>query len=250
MRRPHLAAFAVVFLCAGRLAAQDTVEILREQQEDFVPSPPATPWWEWDAATGGWLGARIWLQDRGIELFGGYNYTLQSAVSVSGSAGSSWIYSGMLDYGVQLDLEKLAGWPGASVQTTWLWIHGNSIEESIQDNLLISSDLAGFNTFRMLDLWFQQNLLDDRISVRLGQFTADSEFVRSASSGLFLNRSLGWPASIAASWAEDRGPLPRGPPAVHPTDRSPSSPRCSKAMCMTRPSTPGFLEPQPGCRIF
>ena len=103
-----------LLICA-ELPAQDTVEILRQQQEDFVPSPPATPWWEWDAATGDWIGARPWLQDRGVEIFGGYSYTLQSAISTDGSGGSSWIYSGMLDYGVQLDLEKLVGWPGATV---------------------------------------------------------------------------------------------------------------------------------------
>jgi len=216
-------ALGIFFLGADRLPAQDVVELLREQQVDFVASPPATPWWEWDAATGDWFGARTSLQDRGIELFGGYNYTLQCAIPTSGSGASNWIYSGMLDYGVQLDLDKLVGWPGASVQTTWLWIHGNTMEESLQDDLLISSDLAGFNTFRMLDLWFQQNLLDEKISIRVGQFTADSEFVRSAGAGVFLNRSLGWPALLAAN-------LPGGGPsvplatlglrlAVQPTDR-------------------------------
>lgn len=207
MHRTCSVTFGILLLCAEATPAQDTVEILRQQQEDFVPSPPATPWWEWDAATGDWIGARPWLQDRGVEMFGGYNYTLQSALSTVGSGGSDWIYSGMLDYGVQLDLEKLIGWQGATVQTLWLWIHGNAIEESLQDNLLISSDLAGFNTFRMLDLWFQQNLLDDRISLRAGQFTADTEFVRSAYSGLFLNRSLGWPVVLAAN-------LPGGGPSV------------------------------------
>lgn len=207
MRRAFFITLGILLLCADGLRAQDTVEILREQQEDFVSSPPATPWWEWDAATGDWLGSRTRFQDRGVEIFGGYNYTLQSAISTDGSGGTNWIYSGMLDYGVQLDLEKLIGWQGASVQTLWLWIHGNAIEESLQDDLLISSDLAGFETFRMLDLWFQQNLLDDRISLRVGQFTADTEFVRSAYSSLFLNRSLGWSAILAAN-------LPGGGPSV------------------------------------
>lgn len=222
MRRWRFFLPAVFFLWAQALPAQDVVELLREQQEDFVSSPPATPWWEWDAATGDWFGTRTRLQDRGVEIFGGYNYTLQSAISVSGPGGSNGIYSGMLDYGIHLDLEKLVGWPGASVQTIWLWIHGNAIEESIQDDLMISSDLAGFQTFRMLELWFQQNVLDEKISIRAGQFTADTEFVRSAHAGVFLNRSLGWPALLAAN-------LPGGGPsvplatlgvrlAVHPTD--------------------------------
>jgi porin len=200
-------ALLALLLFAPQLPAQDMVEFLEEQQLDYKPSPPETPWWEWDAATGSWFGARTSLQDRGIEFFGGYNYTLQSAINISGAEGSAMIYSGMLDYGLQLDLEKLVGWTGASVQTTWMWISGNTVEESIQDNLLISSDLAGFNTFRMLDLWFQQNLFEDRISLRVGQFTADTEFVRTAYSGQFLNRSLGWPALLAMN-------LPGGGPSV------------------------------------
>jgi len=207
MRRSLLVALGILFTWAGGLWAQDTVEILRWQQDDFVSSPPAMPWWDWDAATGDWIGSRTKLQDKGVEIFGGYSYTIQSAISTDGSGGAEGIYSGILDYGVQLDLEKLIGWQGASAQTLWLWIHGNAIEESLRDDLLISSDLAGFDTFRMLDLWFQQNLLDDRISLRVGQFTADSEFVRSAYSGVFLNRSLSWPAFLAAN-------LPGGGPSV------------------------------------
>lgn len=207
MCRSALMALGIFLFWVGRLSAQDTVEILREQQVDFIPSPPATPWSQWDAVTGDWFGARSSLQSRGIEFFGGYNYTVQSAINVSGAPGSGWIYSGMLDYGLHLDLEKLVGWRGASVQTTWLWISGNAIEESVQDNLLISSDLAGFNTFRMLDLWFQQNLLDNKISLRVGQFTADTEFVRSSYSSHFLNRSMGWPVILAAN-------LPGGGPSV------------------------------------
>lgn len=219
-RRLVLVGVGILYLGASGLRAQDVVEFLREQQEDFVSSPPTAPWWDWDAATGDWIGTRTGLQDLGVEIFGGYNYTLQSALSRSGR--TDWIYSGLLDFGVHLDLEKSIGWTGASVQTTWIWIHGNTIEESLRDDLMISSDLAGFETFRMLDLWFQQNILDDKISLRIGQFTADTEFVRSVGAGVFLNRSLGWPALLAAN-------LPGGGPsvplatlgarlAIHPTD--------------------------------
>ena len=44
-------------------------------------------------------------------------------------------------------------------------------------NFLTISNIAGFNTFRNFELWFQQNLWEDKISLRLGQLAADSEFV-------------------------------------------------------------------------
>jgi porin len=71
---------------------------------------------------------------------------------------------------------------------------------------LTISNIAGFNTLRMDELWFQQNLLDERISVRLGQIRADSEFVISESGLLFLNATLGFPAFMYTN-LPDGGPV-------------------------------------------
>jgi hypothetical protein len=59
---------------------------------------------------------------------------------------------------------------------------------------MIYENIAGFNTLRNYELWFQQNLLDDKISIRLGQLAADTEFVISDYAALFLNGTFGWPA--------------------------------------------------------
>src|SRR5262245_56445510 len=53
---------------------------------------------------------------------------------------------------------------------------------------------AGFNTSRNHELWFQQNLLSDKISIRLGQLAADKGFVISDYAASFLNGTFGWPA--------------------------------------------------------
>ena len=118
--RTSTVACGLLGFLAEPLVAQDTVEFLQEQQTD-VHFPPATPWWEFEAGTGDWFGARTFLQERGIEWFGGYSYTVQSALPYTGPASGEWIYSGMLDFGLHLDLERLVGWTGGSFQTTWLW---------------------------------------------------------------------------------------------------------------------------------
>jgi hypothetical protein len=35
-------------------------------------SKDADPWWKWEHATGDWLGVRTKLEDKGVEISGGY----------------------------------------------------------------------------------------------------------------------------------------------------------------------------------
>jgi len=155
-------------------------------------SAEAAPVLERDQVTGDWVGVRPMLSDRGIEIFGGY--TVEVWGNTSGGLKTGTVYTGLLDFGAEVDLEKAIGWEGASVSTTWLWLSGRDASEDLAGNFLTISNIAGFNTLRMFELWFQQELLDDKISIRLGQLSADSEFLISDYSGLFINGTFGWPA--------------------------------------------------------
>lgn len=152
----------------------------------------AEPFFERNQVTGDWAAARPLLSDHGIEIFGGY--TAEVWGNTSGGLKTGSVYTGLLDFGAEVDLEKAAGWKGASMQTTWLWLSGRDASGDLAGNFLTISNIAGFNTLRMFGLWFQQNLLEDKISIRLGQLSADSEFLISEYSGLFINGTFGWPA--------------------------------------------------------
>jgi len=158
---------------------------------------------ERDQVTGEWMGARPVLSDHGIEIFGGY--TVEVWGNTRGGIKTGSVYTGLLDFGAEVDLEKAVGWKGASVSTTWLWLSGRDASEDLVGNFLTVSNIAGFNTLRMFELWFQQNLLDDKISLRLGQLAADSEFLISDYSGLFINGTFGWP-SVACVNIPNGGP--------------------------------------------
>ena len=128
-------------------------------------NPPAVDWLHADGLTGDWGGLRTTLQDRGVEIFGGY--TVEVWGNTTGGIEQGAVYTGLLDFGVNLDLEKAIGWEGGSVSTTWLWLSGRDASEDLVGNFLTISNIAGFNTLRMLELWFQQNLLNDKISCAL-----------------------------------------------------------------------------------
>lgn len=104
------------------------------------------------------------------------------------------VYTGLGTLSVDIDLETLMGWNGASFHNSWLWLSGQDASEELVGNFLTISNIAGFQTFRMFELWLQQELWDKRISLRLGQLAADSEFVISDYASIFLNGTFGWPA--------------------------------------------------------
>lgn len=177
-------------------------------------SNDADPWWKWDYATGDWLGFRTALEDKGVEISGGY--TAEVWGNTTGGLKQGAVYTGLLDFGATVDLERLLGWKGASLSTTWLWLSGRDASEDLVGNFLTISNIAGFNTLRMLELWFQQDFFqrgDDGspgLSIRAGQITADSEFVVSDYGALFTNGTFGWPAFLYTNIAEGGPGYPMG----------------------------------------
>src|SRR6516164_9344808 len=155
-------------------------------------SSPLSDWLSADGITGDWGGLRSKLADRGIVFLG--TEQVEGWGNTTGGLERGTVYTGLLKLGLNLDLEKAVGWCGSSVGTTWFWLSGRDASADLVGNFLTISGIAGFNTVRMFELWFQQNLLNDKISLRLGQLTADTEFIISRYGATFLNGTFGWPA--------------------------------------------------------
>ena len=169
---------------------------------------PFEEWREGPGITGEALGLRSWLAERGVEFNGAYTWDVFG--NVVGGVKRGAVYSGLLDFGADADLNQLVGWPGASVSTTWLWLSGRDASEDLVGNFLTISNIAGFNTLRMLELWIEQTLWDPVLSLRVGQMAADSEFAISDFGSLFLNGTFGWPALIYKNLPEGGPGYPMG----------------------------------------
>jgi len=168
----------------------------------------AEPILERNQLTGEWFGGRPTLSDRGVEFL--CDYTAEVWGNTLGGVKEGSVYTGLLVCGVEMDLEKVLGWKGASASTTWLWFSGRDASEDLVGNFLTVSNISGFSTFRMFESWFQQNLLEEKLSIRLGQISADSEFLVSDYAGLFINSTFGWPAVAYVNLPEGGPAFPMG----------------------------------------
>lgn len=153
--------------------------------------PPAQPWTQWDLATGDWNRNRPLLENQGWKFLA--TYTSQTWGNVTGGLERGATYAGLLQFGAEVDLEKLAGWQGATFCTTWLWLYGGNTTTSLTGGLFPASGIEAPNGFRALDLWLQQKFFDDVITLRAGMFNADRDFTISQGAQLFLNSGFGWP---------------------------------------------------------
>jgi porin len=151
-----------------------------------------------------WGGLRTKFADKGITFDA--QYAAEVWGNATGGESSGTVYTGLMTLQTNVDLQKLVGWQGASVSTRWYWLSGHDISAEHVGNIFTVSTIAGFPTVRSNELWFQQNFLSDRISIRVGQLGADSEFDLSTYSLVFLNGTFSWSPCLSTN-------IPNGGPA-------------------------------------
>jgi porin len=71
---------------------------------------------------------------------------------------------------------------------------------------LTVSNLEAGPVARLYSFWYEQNAFNDRLSVRAGLMSADSQFLQSKTAANFINNGISWPMFLAAN-------LPGGGPA-------------------------------------
>ena len=187
---------------------------------------------------------------RGVGLSAVYDG--EGLVNASGESGTGAAYLGALRLQLTVDGERLLGWPGATFFLKGLGTHGGHPSRLVGDAQGVSN-LEAPAGWQLYEAWFQQNLLDNRVSALVGRYDINTEFYRLQSATLFLNSSFGVGPRILPE-------RPREGPRSFPTPRwesaSPSSrlgmssfaPRSSTARRSTvRTGDIGCLRRETGC---
>jgi porin len=95
------------------------------------------------------------------------------------------------------DLYKILGLNGGSIFTSFSERWGSSLSATSIGNVFSTQQIFGFQTFRVIDVSYQQKLFDDRIELRLGRFATTDDFLVSAyNSGFMSNAFCGNPFGI------------------------------------------------------
>ena len=139
------------------------------------------------------MGVRKSLAESGIAI-GGF-YVAETFGNPSGGVQQGATYDGVLELHLNGDMQKMGLWKGLCFHANGFQIHGQSITPTDIGSLTTVSSFEGAPATRLFELWFEQSLLEKRLSVRVGQLAADSDFLIDKGASSFLETS--WPALLA-----------------------------------------------------
>ena len=184
--------------CAGSIVHVSTPAWAQAQRSDEKTEPGQT------TLTGDWGGLRPYLERKGIVF--NLNYTNDFLSNVRGGIGPGSVLIGVFQPQLDIDLQKLLGWQGGHFHTHGLVTHGPFFSQTYLGNILAVSNLEAGPVARLYSLWYEQSAFNDRLSVRFGLMSADSQFLQSKTAANFINNGISWPTFLAAN-------LPAGGPA-------------------------------------
>jgi porin len=197
-------------LLSGRIARAD----------EPAPAPEAATaaghegdFWQRDALTGNWGGARSALEDAGFLL--GADSIDEVLGNLSGGTRTGGIYEGRLELIATIDLARAVGWDGATLHANAYQIRGQGLSgKDLGNNLMVASNIEATRSTRLFDFWLEQVFINGALTVRAGQVAADDEFLTSQYASTFINATFGWPAIMSADLPDNDAAYPLATPGI------------------------------------
>jgi porin len=164
-------------------------------QDASMPSLlPAIP--QRDYLAGDYDGIRTRLYAEGIDLFANYqgevfgNLSGGAVLDSLGQTRQVASYDGLLTFGATMDLGKLIGWSGAKFYFSVLELHGSSLTHESLGDIAGFSNIYGYNTIRLGEVYFEQSFFDNQFRIQVGQMLSHDEFFGNSYEELFINGTL------------------------------------------------------------
>ncbi|OFZ17000.1 MAG: hypothetical protein A2X86_00685 [Bdellovibrionales bacterium GWA2_49_15] len=160
----------------------------------------------------GWGGVGSQLSDLGIDV----SLVVKEEINktLSGGVKKETVYLDNIDLKFAFDGDKLAGLKGSSAFLYILADHGGDPSTNVGDEQGTSNIETNADTARIYELWVQQLLLEDKVSVLFGVHDLNSEFYVTDTSGLFFNSSFGVGRELSQTGVNGPSIFPITAPAV------------------------------------
>jgi porin len=197
---------------------------------------------EQDTLTGNWGGTRRQLLDAGVQL--GVTDIAETLANPVGGIMQATIYDGLVTASLDLDLGKLLKWPAATFHIDGYQISGRGLSQEAVGNLLTVSTIEALTSTRLHDLWLQQQFLDSKASLRIGQIGLDDEFYISQYSAIFVNSAFGCPDMLSTDLPSGGPCYPFAAPGARLRVSPTTSLSFSVAVFNGNPAPPGPGNPQ------
>lgn len=148
-------------------------------------------------------------------------------LNIAGGLRRGASYVGKLTLGVTLDTQALSLWPGGTFRVSATELRGRSPSSDLTGNLNSISSIEGTTGVKLSKFYYEQSLFNDTLSIRLGQYSIDSEFISNNYNGNFENSYFGLPTVAYYGLPQEGGVVH---PFITPNLRVKFSPTPSLAM--------------------
>jgi carbohydrate-selective porin OprB len=129
---------------------------------------------EGDGITDQWFGLRSSLSDRGVDPFA--IWTGEVFRNFDGGLQTRTDWTGLLEFGTNVDLEKVIGWNAAKFHVSALWLQGNDDSSTeYVGNFDEISNIAGKANIRIFQLYLSQQLRDGTFRLKIGGYYASGD---------------------------------------------------------------------------
>lgn len=147
---------------------------------------------------GDWAGLRPLLDNYGVSFT--LNQTSDYLGNTRGGIKQGFMYDGLLDLEVDVDLNKLMGWRGGKIHVTGYGIQGQNLSTQNIGNLMTVSNVESEPALAKVgEFWLEQKLMEDRLRIRGGLLEADRYYMMSPTATVFVNSTFGFPDSWEAN---------------------------------------------------
>ncbi|MCD9824429.1 porin [Bradyrhizobium japonicum] len=195
--------FGQLLLAAALLAAGAAAAQADKKTDDDKPADPDTGESTVEEKTLGLLPNPF--QKYGVKFAA--TYIGEVLGNPSGELKQGSVYEGRLNLAVDLDLQKLAGLDQLTFHANMFQIHGGGLSRGSLQNYLVVSGIEALPSTRLYEAYFEKQWGDKKVSLKVGQLAADSEFFNTKYTDVLTNASMGWPA-ITSLDLPSGGPSP------------------------------------------
>ncbi|HTV62170.1 MAG TPA: carbohydrate porin [Verrucomicrobiae bacterium] len=135
-----------------------------------------------------WMGLRPKLEDMGF--YPTVTFVTDVAGNPVGGKSQGITHADNLGVNLAFDLDTLAGLQGASFLISMSQRDGTSLSSDRIGNVFTVQQVYGGETFHLIDIAYQQELLDDRFEFRIGRIAAGDDFLVIPGDSLFMQNAF------------------------------------------------------------
>ena len=162
-----------------------------------------------ETLTGDWGGRRSRLVADGFTWWG--SYISETFGVVRGGLRKGTAYTQQVNVGLDLDMERIAGWQGAKFHFILNDRAGDNTSAKYIGNFFNVQEIYGFQWAKISEISYEQDLAGKKVNLQIGYLPIGTEFGALAGSCDFVNVALcahpknfsmgsGWTGYPAATW--------------------------------------------------